>query len=588
MSHATLDPTVEAGLRAAVSAQRLQEHLNVFSTLFRDTGSEDEWKAARYIVDTVQGYGIEAELLELDSLISWPLEGKLGLLDAEAREVEQVQVRTRSFGAQTPPGGIEAELVFVPFAPPKPGEMIFSHRAVVGDYTGLDVSGKVVITADGGPDGIRRAQEHGAVGHVHIWPSDEDVVHEMIGTSVWGTPTPESAKRLPTIPVLGVKKADGERIARVLKDRPVRVRLESNVKTEWMRIPLATATIPGAGSDDFLLVGAHIDSWYEGITDNATGDVALMEMARVLSEHRNELRRGIRFCWWPGHSTGRYSGSTWYADTRFRELRDRCVGYLNIDSPGVRETEIWDCRYNMGEIEHLTAAVVQELSGQRPNIRRPLRAGDQSFLGVGLPSLGAYRMLPVDHPDRKAVGGCGGAYWWHSPEDTLDKADAQILAADVQVYLTMTARMCLPEVIPYNFVPSAQDFLDHLGPLQEAAGQHLDLTGTIKAAEAFRTTSECLNEAHIDDVRLLNEGLKRLTRIVNPALFTIEGPYEMDPALQLPVLPGLAPMRELAELDPTSSEFHFLLTKLRRQRNRIEDALLQAVELAGQLSSGSE
>ncbi len=358
-----------------------------------------------YVVETVKGYGLEAEILELDSLISWPHAGKLALLDAEGRETEQVQVRTRSFGAQTPPGGIEAELVFVPFAPPKPGEMIFSHRAVAGDYTGLDVTGKVVITADGGPDGIRRAQEHGAAGHVHIWPSDEDVVHEMIGTSVWGTPTPESAKRLPTIPVLGVKKADGDRMARRLDGGPVRIQLESNVKTGWMRIPLATASIPGTGSDDFLLVGAHIDSWYEGVTDNATGDVALIEMAGVLSEHRNELRRGVRFCWWPGHSTGRYSGSTWYADTRFRELRDRCIGYLNIDSPGVRETEIWDCRYNMGEIEHLTAAVVQELSGQQPNIRRPLRAGDQSFLGVGLPSLGAYRMLPVAHPDRKAVGG---------------------------------------------------------------------------------------------------------------------------------------------------------------------------------------
>lgn len=584
MSQATLDTTVEDGLRAGVSAERLQEHLNVFSALFRDTGSKDEWTAARYIVETVSGYGVEAEILELDSLISWPLEGKLALLDTEGRETEQVQVRTRSFGAQTPPGGLEAALVFVPFASPKQGEMIFSHRAVAGDYTGLDVTGKIVLTADGGPDGIRRAQERGAAGHVHIWPSDEDVVHEMIGTNVWGTPTPESAKRLPTIPVLGVKQADGERIAGMLNGGSVRVRLESNVKTEWMRIPLATASIPGADSDDFLLVGAHIDSWYEGVTDNATGDAALIEMARVLSKHRSDLRRGVRFGWWPGHSTGRYSGSTWYADTRFRELRDRCVGYLNIDSPGVRESTVWDCRYNMGEVEHITATVVQQLSGQQPNIRRPLRAGDQSFLGVGLPSLGAYRMLPVDHPDRKAVGGSGGAYWWHSPEDTLDKADAAILAEDVRIYLTMTAQMCRPEVIPYNFVPSAQDFVDHLGSLQEAAGQHLDLTTTIEQAERLRTAAERLAESPVADAARLNEGLKRLTRIVNPALFTVDGPYEMDPALQLPVLPGLAPMRELVKLEPTSSEFQFLLTRLRRQRNRVEDALVQAADLARQLA----
>jgi hypothetical protein len=462
--------------------------------------------------------------------------------------------------------------------------MIFSHRAVAGDYTGINARGKAVLTVDGGPDGIRRAQEQGAVAHIHIWPSDEPVVHEMIGTSVWGTPTPDSAKRLPDIPVLGVTKADGELLAARIAQGPVRVRIESNVKTEWMRVPLPVANIPGAASDDFLLVGAHIDSWYEGITDNATGDVALIEMARVLNDHRDLLRCGVRFCWWPGHSTGRYSGSTWYADTRFRELRERCLGYLNIDSPGVRGTTIWDCRYNMGEIEQLTAAVVQELSGQEPNIRRPLKAGDQSFLGVGLPSLGAFRMLAIDHPDRKAVGGCGGAWWWHSPADTLDKADAAILADDTRIYVTMTLRMCAPEVIPYNFVPSAQDFVEHLAALQEAAGQHLDLTETIVAAEAFNAAAQRLADAPLADVDRLNAGLKQLTRIVNPALFTIDGPYEVDPALQLPVLPGLAPLRDLARLEPKTNDYKFLLTKLRRQRNRIEEALLQATEVAGRLA----
>lgn len=577
---------IEEALRAAVSAERLQEHLVVFSTLFRDSGSQDERKAAAYIVATVRDYGLDAEILEFDSLISWPLAGKLAVLDEHRRETEQIGVRTRSFGAQTPPGGIEADLVFVPFAAPKPGEMIFSHRAVAGDYTGLDVAGRIVLTADGGPDGIRRAQERGAAGHIHIWPSDEQVIHEMIGTSVWGTPTPESARRLPAIPVLGLTKADGDRLAERLAASPVRVRIESNVRTEWMRVPLATASIPGTdGSGDFLLVGAHVDSWYEGITDNATGDAALIEMARVLSARRGALRRGVRFCWWPGHSTGRYSGSTWYADTHFRDLRDHAVGYLNIDSPGVREATIFDCRYNTGEIEAITAAVVVERSGQKPNIRRPLRAGDQSFLGVGLPSLGAFRMLPVDHPHRKAVGGCGGAYWWHSREDTLDKADAAILAADTKIYMTLAARMCQPVTIPFDFVPSAHDFLEHLTALQETAGRHLDLRETIAAAERFTTAAHQLAVSPGSDVAARNRGLMQLTRIVNPALFTIDGPYEMDPALQLPVLPGLAPMRELAALDPATDDFQFLLTQLRRQRNRIADALLSAATLAEQLGA---
>lgn len=576
---------LEQRVRAAVSPERLQAGLEVFSTLFRDSGSDDEWKAARYLVDELGQRGIEAEILELPSLISLPKAGRLTVLNHDGAAGEPFQVRTRSFGQQTPPGGVDAELIFVPFQAPKQGEMIFSHRAVAGDYAGLDVRGKIVLTADGGPDGVLRARERGAAGHVHIWPSDEPLVHEMICTSVWGTPTPESAVRLPTIPVLGLNQADGQRLADQTRAGTVRVRLESNVETGWTRLPLATAFIPGTASEDFLLVGAHLDSWYEGVTDNATGDIALLEMATVLSAARAELRRGVRFCWWPGHSTGRYSGSTWYADEHFEVLRAHALGYLNIDSPGVRETEIWDCRYNLGEVEGITAAVVRELSGQEPNIRRPLRAGDQSFLGVGLPSLGAFRMLPADHPDRKGVGGCGGGYWWHTPEDTLDKADAAILAKDVAVYVTMTLRLVTPEIIPYNFVASAQDFIDHLTAYQAQAGDHLDLQAVIAAAERFRAGAERLAASTPRDAQRYNDGVMRLTRIVNPALFTVRGPYEADPALQLPVLPGLAPVRELITLDQSSDAYGFLRTELIRQRNRIHDALLQAAALAESLTA---
>ena len=568
-----------------VSPEHLQTHLNKFSTLFRDTGSDDERKAAEYVVGVLRGYGVNAEILEFDSLISWPLDGKLEIVGAEGQIVEEFEVRTRAFGAQTPDEGVIGQLAFVPFAQPEKGAMIFSHRAVSGDYSGVDVHGKLVITQDGGPDGVLRAQERGAAGHIHIWPSDEDVTHEMISTSIWGTPTPDSASRMPRIPSMGVKNSVGQRILALMEKDDIQVRVVSNVKTGWMRVPLATGFIPGTESDDFLLVGAHIDSWYEGVTDNATGDVALLEMARVLSGARDRLRRGVRFCWWPGHSTGRYSGSTWFADNAFMDLRQHSLGYLNIDSPGVRETEIWDCRYNMGEIEHITASVVKQLSGQEPNLRRPLRAGDQSFLGVGMPSLGAFRMLPVDHPDRKAVGGGGGAWWWHSPHDTLDKADAGILARDVEVYVTITLRMCQPEVIPYRFGASAQDFVEHLNAFQEGAGTHLDLSSALRAAEGFKTAAHGLATSPTSNAQALNEGLKRITRIVNPVLFTVNGPYDMDPALQMGMLPGLAQLRELVRLDPSSSAYQFLRTKLVRQRNRIEDALVEATRIAESLTA---
>ena len=86
---------VEKHVLADISAEKLQEHLNVFSTLFRDSGSEDEWKAARYIAEKLTEYGVQTETLEFDSLISWPLEGKLELLDADGTVTESIPTRTR-------------------------------------------------------------------------------------------------------------------------------------------------------------------------------------------------------------------------------------------------------------------------------------------------------------------------------------------------------------------------------------------------------------------------------------------------------------------------------------------------------------
>ncbi len=283
------DTALEAMLREEVSPDRLDRHLRHFATLFRDSGTEDERRAAEYVAERAAEAGLATEILEVEGYLSWPGAAALRLLGDGAGE--EIPVRTRSFGAATPPAGLEAELVFVPSAAPAKGEMIFGHRAIAADYGERDVVGKVVLTADGGPDGVRRAQERGALAHVHVWPSDEPVVHEMIATSVWGTPTPDSAARVPRIPALGVTHADGARLRQQAERGPVRVRLAAEVRTGWAPMPLVVADLPGA-ADTFLLVGAHIDSWYEGITDNATGDAALIEMARALGRHRGVLRHG--------------------------------------------------------------------------------------------------------------------------------------------------------------------------------------------------------------------------------------------------------------------------------------------------------
>jgi hypothetical protein len=69
-----------------------------------------------------------------------------------------------------------------------------------------------------------------------------------------------------------------------------------------------------------------------------------------------------------------------------------------------------------------------------------------------------------------------------------------------------------------------------------------------------------------------------LSRLINPVLYTVEGPYDHDPALQAPMLPGLQAVKKLAGLDPQSDDYGFLRTRLVRERNRVSDALQNASE----------
>ena len=160
-------------------------------------------------------------------------------------------------------------------------------------------------------------------------------------------------------------------------------------------------------------------------------------MAKLLWKERASLERSVRLCWWPGHSHGRYSGSTWYTDTFFTDLAEGGLAYYNIDSPGVKGATAYYCRHTCAELEGYCRSVIatRHRPGQAP-VFRPMRAADQSFLASGMPSFSAYPFLPDGHPDRRPwTGGSANAWWWHTEHDTLDKADVSILATDVKVGL---------------------------------------------------------------------------------------------------------------------------------------------------------
>ena len=416
--------------------------------------------------------------------------------------------------------------------------------------------------------------------------------HKMIITPVWGTPEFDQTSAIPKLHVVSISGHDGARIREAMAKGPVTATLSAEVETSWREVRLPVAEIKGR-EPEFLLVGAHYCSWFDGSTDNVTGDACVLELARVLKQFEGKLRYGIKLAWWPGHSHGRYSGSTWFADTFHADLHAHAIVYFNIDSPGVRGATVYVPRHQMAEVSTFNEAMTKEITGwttmtsskaqlaigkrgdKYVSATRPSRAADQSFWGIGLSSMSVYSMLTPDDPDRDPnVGGSGGAWWWHSEHETIDKVDPAILAQDTRLYASILLRMATADVLPFEPQAMAQDYLDALREYREEAGSAFDFAAAEKAVATLKQRAETLRDAlegATDDAltAAANRLFLRLTRVLNPVLYQDLPGHLHDPALGSRALPSLKAALTIAKLDPASDTARFAAAGLTRRLNQV-------------------
>ena len=573
---------LEATMLNAIDADRMMRDVAFLSTLQRHAGTEDEATAFRYIADQCRAAGIEdVREYAFDAFLSFPVKGTLTIAG-----IGPIKAKTRAFATSTNGEEISGDIVFVPT---KGGTALFSGDGS-HDYDDVDVRGKIVISDRGRPDTILAAGRAGALCHIHYWASDEDAIHEQISTTIWGTPTLETIGSLPIIPSLGVTRNDGLRIAEVAKAGGLRGTFSTVVQTEWRRVPIVVAHIPGKLSDDFAFANGHVDSWYHGTTDNATGNAACLELARIAWLARDELARGVRVAWWTGHSQGRYAGSAWYADNFWEDLHEHAIININIDSPGARGATRYDVVTMGAETERLGTEVIRELTGQHAEAERPTRAGDQSFWGPGVPSL--YMLLSnLPKEQWSAVGGCGMNWWWHTEADTVETADRDVLALDTRVYAATLARFCGGSALPFTLADAAREIDDLLAHYEQQAAGRFDLSpARARAAEAIRATEEldrrarALIERNVrpndSEARTVVEAQKAVVRALVPLRYTAGNHFDHDPAMPAPALQLLRDLPLLATLPPESSEARFLATALTRKRNAVCAALREAAKAA--------
>ena len=564
------DP-LEPVLAAQVSSATLMEHVRTIGAWERESGSPGEAQAYDYIERTLKSYGVEVERREIEAYISLPLEARLTLPDGST-----IAGLTHSFSTSVE--ALDAEVVDV------------------GDGRAEDLArarGKIaLIRGLASPGRAWAAQQAGVLGQIHVLM---DHLHNMIVTTIWGTPSPETAARIPAAPCLSILGADGERLRERLARGPLRLRMTTRVRTGWMPIPHLVGELKGRDEDRFLLFSGHVDSWHYGAMDNGTANATMLEVARLLASHRESLRRGVRFAFWSGHSHGRYAGSAWYADHAWRDLHARCVLHLNVDSTGARGATDYSSLHATEDAGAFAESVVADVTGQKGRARRFSRAGDQSFWGAGVPS--AFMSLSglprqdteLSRSMERLVGSAGFPWWWHTKDDTVDKIDADVLVLDTKVYLASVLRWLNAPVLPLDHTRAARAMVTELETLQAAAGARVDLSPVLEAARALAERLQRLSarlSAVPDGAReTVNRGLMRLSRVLVPLAYTTGDRFTHDLALPIPPLAGLQRARELAVLDPNADAFKFAAAALVRERNRAVHALDSAATIADELLS---
>jgi N-acetylated-alpha-linked acidic dipeptidase len=564
----------EAAL-ADVRPDEMWSIVESFSKIDRTSSSPGELQAAAQLEAALERLGIPYRRHEIRAYISVPVSASLEIRSPERFEVPAI---TPSFSTSTSGAGLDGPLTYV--GPRDPSAVMTRSE----DFPDVDLSGRIALLRGyPDPDPIERAERAGAIGAVCIAPSPRLV--NMIASTVWGNPTPDEAERFPAIPIVTVNEDDGRRLEALAGSGEVGVRLQAATDTGWKTLPLLVAEIRGAVEPErFVLIGNHIDSWHEGVTDSATGVGALLEVARVIHAHRASLRRSLRVAWWPGHSTGRYAGSTWYADNFFKDLYDNGVAHMAIDSPGVRSATAIEPEGMFELKEFLEAVLEEEMDGKIEAIRNN-RYNDESFWGIGLPSLTLYPAIPLGHADRaKDAGGSAYGYWWHTVEDSLDKADRELLVRDTRLYLALLWPLLTRERLPFDFVPVARQMRARIETLSRGAGEHWDFGPTLRRIDAFEDAAAALQlrstAAAGEPAARFNATSMAISRALNPALYTCAGPYRHDPALLLPLFPCLSGAARLSAIDPASDRAEFLKVGLLRESNRVHRALDRATAAA--------
>ncbi len=319
----------------------------------------------------------------------------------------------------TPDGGVEADVVAVP-------RLAADSIARLGDLHDRIV---LLPVADVGGNPSTIAERRRAL----------DVALHEAGVRAILSPEPDGGNvlaardrtfgaQMGALPAAQIGADDAREIRRLAERGRVRVALD--LQNRVLRGPVIVDNVVGVirgrdRPDEWVLVGAHLDSWdfSPGVQDNAAGAAMVLDAARAIAALPKAPRRSIRFVLWGGEEQGQL-GSNAYARAHAAELDD-CVAVLNADAGTGRQLG-WTApgRSDVARVgQSVVAPTLAPIGGIEfdESMRYAFQSDGAAFVREGVPVLD----LNADDSRYEEIH--------HKATDTLARLNSRHLAAGAAI-----------------------------------------------------------------------------------------------------------------------------------------------------------
>ncbi|WP_323846947.1 M20/M25/M40 family metallo-hydrolase [Microbulbifer magnicolonia] len=391
----------------------------------RPAGSEGDRRAVAWAQQKMKALGFDRVYTEQIEVPRW------NRGHAHARVVapfpQPLVVTSLGYSVGTPQGGITAEIVeFADVealikAPARKvkGKIAFINkrmeRARTGEGYGPAVGGR--------SKGMRAAAEKGAAAlMIRSVGTDSDRFAHTGMMSIDGVENP--------VPALALSAPDANLLEAMLKrGKPVEVQLDvHNQRLEDGPSFNVIGEITGREKpQEVMIIGAHLDSWDEGTgaLDDGAGVAVVMEAARMIAELPQRPRRTLRVVLFGAEEIG-LVGAKQYVDAHRSEL-DNIVAVSESDF-GAGKIWRFDTRLpeNKFDIADQMMQLLAPLGIERGNNKSSGGPDSSVFVAQGVPAFGLYQ------------DGSDYFDYHHTPNDTLDKVDADTLKQNVAAWVVMS------------------------------------------------------------------------------------------------------------------------------------------------------